>query len=35
MLRDPNPHCSHAISFDVSGKVSEPVKSVGAGLFGL
>ena len=30
-----SPHSSHAISFDVSRKVSEPVKSVGAGLFGL
>ena len=30
-----SPHCSHAISFDVSGKISEPVNSVGAGLLGL
>ena len=34
-LYDSSPHCSHAISFDVSGKISEPVNSVGAGLFGL
>ena len=34
-LYDSSPHCSHAISFDVFGKISEPVKSVGAGLFGL
>ena len=30
-----SPHCSHAVSFDVSEKISEPVKSVGAGFLGL
>ena len=34
LVRGASPHCSHAISFDVSEKISEPVKSVGEELFG-